>query len=183
MGIQKAVQNGPHPWGLAVLALSEPREMNAKSAVQSQAGITRTRLSTSQMFLEHPGLLPPQLQHLLFLATECLSSRYPHGLLSHCIQVSAQMLPHQKRLLWPITQFKAVHAPRPPNVLCVESLQACLTLCDPMDCSPPGSFVHGIFQAGILKWVAMPSSRGSSQPRDPIHISYVSCTSGQVFYH
>jgi len=38
----------------------------------------------------------------------------------------------------------------------------CLTLCDPMDCSPPGSSVHGILQARILEWVAMPSSRRSS---------------------
>ena len=44
--------------------------------------------------------------------------------------------------------------------------QSCLTLCDPMDCSPPGSSVHGMLQARILEWVAMPSSRGSSQPRD-----------------
>ena len=45
--------------------------------------------------------------------------------------------------------------------------QACLTLCDPMmDCSPPGSSVHGILQARVLEWVAMPSSRGSSQPKD-----------------
>ena len=47
-----------------------------------------------------------------------------------------------------------------------KSLQLCLTLCDPMDCSPPGSFVHGILQARILEWIAIPSSRGSSQPRD-----------------
>ena len=40
--------------------------------------------------------------------------------------------------------------------------QSCPTLCNPMDCSPPGSFVHGIFQARILASVAMPSSRGSS---------------------
>ena len=40
--------------------------------------------------------------------------------------------------------------------------QVCLTLCDPMDYSPPGSSVHGILQARILEWVAMPSSRGSS---------------------
>ena len=44
--------------------------------------------------------------------------------------------------------------------------QSCLTLCDPMDCSPPGSSVHGIPQARILEWVAMPFSKGSSQPRD-----------------
>ena len=41
-------------------------------------------------------------------------------------------------------------------------LQLCLTVCNPMDCSPPGSPVHGILQARILEWVAMPSSRGSS---------------------
>ena len=46
----------------------------------------------------------------------------------------------------------------------------------PMDCSPPGSSAHGIFQARILEWVAMPSFRGSSQPRDWTHIFYASCT-------
>ena len=45
-----------------------------------------------------------------------------------------------------------------------KSLQSCPTLCDPMDCSLPDSSVHGILQAKILEWVAMPSSRGSSQP-------------------
>ena len=44
--------------------------------------------------------------------------------------------------------------------------KSCPTVCDPMDCSPPGSSVHGILQAGILESVAMPSSGGSSQPRD-----------------
>ena len=44
--------------------------------------------------------------------------------------------------------------------------QPCPTLGDPMDCSPPGSSVHGILQARILEWVAMPSSSRSSQPRD-----------------
>ena len=50
---------------------------------------------------------------------------------------------------------------------CCSVGKLCLTLCDPMDCSPPGSSVHGIFQARILEWVAISSSRGSSQPRDP----------------
>ena len=49
----------------------------------------------------------------------------------------------------------------------VKSLQLCPTLWDPVDCSPPGSSVHGILQARILEWVAMLSSRGSSQPRSP----------------
>ena len=46
--------------------------------------------------------------------------------------------------------------------MCAKSLQLYLTLCDHLDCNTPGSSVHGIFQARILEWVAMPSSRGSS---------------------
>ena len=51
--------------------------------------------------------------------------------------------------------------------------QLCPTLCDPMDCSPPGSSVHGILQARILEWVAISSSRESSQPRDWIWVSCI----------
>ena len=47
-----------------------------------------------------------------------------------------------------------------------KSLQSCLTVCDPMGCSLPGSSVHGILKARILEWVAMFSSKGSSKPRD-----------------
>ena len=61
-------------------------------------------------------------------------------------------------------------------------LQLCPTPCDPMDCNPPGSSVHGILQARILEWVAMPSSRESSQPRDG-PISYVSYIGRWVLYH
>ena len=50
--------------------------------------------------------------------------------------------------------------------VCAKSLLSCLTLCNPMDCRPPGSSVHGILQARILQWVAMPSFRASSQYRD-----------------
>ena len=52
------------------------------------------------------------------------------------------------------------------DFVCVSVAQACPTLCDPMDCSPPGSSVHGILQARILDWVAISLSRGSSQPRN-----------------
>ena len=51
-----------------------------------------------------------------------------------------------------------------------KSLHLCLTLCDPVDCSPPGSSVHEILQARVLQWVAMPSSRGSSRPGDRTRI-------------
>ena len=53
--------------------------------------------------------------------------------------------------------------------------QSCPTLCDPMDCSPPGSSVPGISQARILEWVAISSSRGSFQPSDLTHVSGSSC--------
>ena len=48
----------------------------------------------------------------------------------------------------------------------------------PVDCSPPGSSVHGFFQATIVEWVAIPFSRGSSRPRDRTRISCVSCITG-----
>ena len=54
------------------------------------------------------------------------------------------------------------------------SFQSCLTLCDLMDCSPPGSSVLGIFPARILEWVAISISRGSSRLRDWTCVSYVS---------
>ena len=59
-----------------------------------------------------------------------------------------------------------------------EAALSCPTLCDPMDCSPPGSSVHGIFQARVLEWVAIAFSRESSQPRD---LTWVSHTVGRCF--
>ena len=67
--------------------------------------------------------------------------------------------------------------------VCAKLLQSCLTLCDPMDCSPPGSSVSGILRARILEWVVTPSSRGSSHPRDQTIISYVSYIGWQILYH
>ena len=54
------------------------------------------------------------------------------------------------------------------------------TVCDPMDCSLPGSSVHGILQARMLEWVAISSSRGSSWPKD---WTCISCFAGGFFYH
>ena len=62
-------------------------------------------------------------------------------------------------------------------MLCLAA-QSCPTLCNPTDCSPPGSSVHGTLQARILEWVAMPSSRGFPQPRD---WAQVSCIAGRFF--
>ena len=51
-----------------------------------------------------------------------------------------------------------------------EIAQLCLTLSDPIDCSPPGSSVHGIFQARMLEWAAVSFSKGFSQPRNRTHL-------------
>ena len=62
---------------------------------------------------------------------------------------------------------------------------ACMfsVMSDPMDCSPPGSSVHGLLQARILEWVTISYSRGSSQPRDRTYVSCGSCTSRWIVYH
>ena len=62
--------------------------------------------------------------------------------------------------------------------MCVLVAQSCLTLSDPMDCSSPRSFPHGIFQARILEWVAVSFSRRSSQPRDRIWVTH---TAGRLW--
>ena len=62
--------------------------------------------------------------------------------------------------------------------VCVLVTQSCLTICDPKDCSPWGSSVHGIPQARILQWVAIPFSRGSFLSRDR---TWVSCIAGRFF--
>ena len=56
----------------------------------------------------------------------------------------------------------------------VKVAQSCLTLFDPVDCSLPGSSVHGNLQTSILEWVAIPFSRGSSQPMDRTQVSHLS---------
>ena len=57
--------------------------------------------------------------------------------------------------------------------VCSKVSELCLTLCNPRDCSPPGFSVYGILQAKILEWVAIPFSRGSSQPRDWTLVSHI----------
>ena len=59
------------------------------------------------------------------------------------------------------------------DIHCVLVAQSYLTLCDPMDCSLPGSSVHGIFQAIVLEWIAISFFRGSSRPRDGTWVSRI----------
>ena len=78
----------------------------------------------------------------------------------------------------PLPASLTFHQGRSPDLMCMSVAQSCPALCDPMDCDLPGSSVHGILQARILERAAMPSSRGSSQPRDQTRVS---CNAGRSF--
>ena len=82
--------------------------------------------------------------------------------------------PHKRRLIWRInlgliwtliSRGEVISTWKSMKVKVLVT-QPCPTLCDPMDCGPPGSSVHGILQARVLEWLAIPSSRESSWPRD-----------------
>ena len=106
----------------------------------------------------------------LFLANECpnfLRTESTHSF-------PAQSYPTVKLTCWT----------HPGVCACTKPLQSCLTLWNPMDCSLPGSSAHGILQARILEWVAMPSSRRLFWPRDRTrHVSYISCIGRWALYH
>ena len=90
------------------------------------------------------------------------------------LQISCVLFPHfplysflYSDFMWGRNKLQFFHSSYYCVCLHAKLLQSCPTLFDPMDCAPSSSSVHGILQARILEWVAMPSSRGSSQPRDP----------------
>ena len=93
-----------------------------------------------------------------------------------CLQVDSSPAEPPGKPYYPKQVVKCVHA-------CMLSHFSHVQLCNPMDCNPLGSSVQGVLQARILEWVAMPSSRGSSQPKDQTHISYSSCIGRWVLYH
>ena len=73
------------------------------------------------------------------------------------------------------------HVRNVPKGTCFSVTKSRPTLCDPMDCSLSGSSVHEISQAGILEWITISFSKGSSQPRDQTRISCFSCIAGRFF--
>ena len=110
------------------------------------------------------------------------------------------LLDNEPQTLWSRGRSSILHpvsTPSPQNLslikwwwfyqqnasVCAKSLQSRPTLCDPMNRRPPDSSVHGILQARILEWVAMPSSRASPQSRDRTCISYISYIGRQGLYH
>ena len=89
-------------------------------------------------------------------------------------------------LLWSAEPALRLLTLRLLSLTCHGGLLCSLTQSHPTLCSPPwtrGSSVHGILQARILEWVAISSSRGSSQTRNRTHVSYISCIGRQILYH
>jgi len=85
------------------------------------------------------------------------------------------------RLQWWMNNYEIYYNPLMVQLhVHAELLQSCLTLCDLMNCHPPGSSVHGILHKRVLEWVTMPFSRESSWPRDQTHISCSSYIGRQV---
>ena len=115
------------------------------------------------------SLKTPQ-RHLLFPLRPRLSRAQKHSPL-YCM-----LTPFREPSWGPRVMSSCLFLPC--NVMCV-SHSVVSDSCDPMDCSPPDSSVHGILQARILEWIAISFSRGSSQPRDRTHIS---CVGRQILY-
>ena len=107
------------------------------------------------------------------------TSQYPKGLKKQGrINVFCS---HSVNVTFISHKGKSCNYPMLLNVYACSVIQSCLTLWDPLDCSPPGSSVHGIFQARNLKWVAISLSRGSSQTEDLTHISCVFWIASEFF--
>ena len=136
--------------------------------------------TSPQVVRGHWGELPVWCS--LSLATSCAyCNMYVLKPLSHCVSCSpspafAHFLVALSFYCWVIRDFKYI-----PDVHA--KLRAlCPTLCNPMDCSLPGSSVHGILQAKILEWVARPSLLQGISPTQGLNpLSYVSCIGRQVF--
>ena len=114
---------------------------------------------------------------------------YPRGICKTGSWGKKKMPPPRAGVLWVFLFSKQPWGWRQSRMNQSEDLQthtlsrfSHVRLCDPMDCSPPGSSVHEILQARILEWVAVPSSRDSSQPWDQTCISFVSCIGRRALY-
>ena len=92
--------------------------------------------------------------------------------------VNFPFCPHNKERISSLNKIEIKFGLSTIRQMCVLVAQSCLALCNPMDCSPPGSSVRGILQARMLEWVAISFSRGSSWPRDGTRVSWIS---GRLF--
>src|SRR5574339_127357 len=119
---------------------------------------------------EHPGLISFRMDWLDLLAVQgTLKSLLQHHSSKASILLCSAFFIVQLSHLY-MTTGKTIALTR---WIFSSVAQSCPTLCNPMDCSLPGSSVHGIFQAIVLEWIAISFSRGSSCPRDQTQVSRI----------
>ena len=174
---------GKYPFGgmcvfVWVCMRESKRERRTTQVLCGREAIGFIRLPKAP-YIENILIRPPYISVLLLFHSgylKCLISlRVPWSFpqtptTSFTNPAQLHRLPH----VWPQEGPCCLHL----SFLICEVAQSCPTLCNPMDCSPPGSSIHGILQARILEWVAISFSRGSSQPRDQ---TQVSCVAGRRF--
>ena len=135
--------------------------MNFLLKVHDWNGLRSTALMLHSLRYLGAGLRELMVLFFLFLALD-----YSLGLFNR------RFLGEQKISSLPVFLWHClIHLPS--NLLWNEVAQSCPTLCDPMDCSLPGSSIHGIFRARVLEWVASSFSRRSSWPRDWTWVSRI----------
>ena len=100
----------------------------------------------------------PTSRKVFLLFTSALQDRFLKTLAITCKWINFRIV---YKIIY-TSCFLALNVKSKTACMCIKLFQSCLTLCNPIDCSPPGSSVHGTVQARILEWTAMPSSRASS---------------------
>ena len=132
----------------------------------------KTVLQVLRLFQDHPSCHQLQPTSLGKAQRHLKSLEFNHSLNVNSALSSLYLPPAHRDDLWTAQIFLDLKSTTRDS-RCVLVTQSCLTLCDPIACSPPGSFVHGIFTARILAWVAISFSRGYSRPRDRTWVSYI----------
>jgi len=145
----------------------------------TQKGTARTHLEVPQKIKNRTALWPSNS------TSEHLSKEDEITVLGRCLysDVHWSTIHNNEGIKQPKCPLMSNGKQRAYTHVHAKSLQLCPALCDPMDCSPPGSSVHGTLQAGILEWVAISFSRGSSHSRDQTLISCISCVDRLILYH
>ena len=153
------------PWGAFNLhVVKNPGPLQPSFSGSSQAPQPQVHALSIASFPCGPSAARPGSHHLPALSPTLTSFPFfPPSRHTHTVPTSLRP---------DLCLFSSVHA---------KSRQSCPALCHPMDCSLPGSSVHGILQTRILEWVAILFSRGSSRSRDRTHISCSSCITGGFF--
>ena len=146
------------------------KESSTLLSLKSQIPVTRT------MYMLHGTKSPDHSLKGLIFVDIYKSVNYFLSLLSSDLLHGSR---NELSLLFtiPVPASRAV----PSRPFCAKSLHLCL--CNPMDCSLPGSSVHGVLQAKILKWVAMPFTRASLRPRDRLNDIELNTGTSAIIWH